>query len=100
MDAATRRLHREARAASLEAEKLRKILHRWRDSPRRPSVASLLKARRDLRASQFSRRNRFDRDDAVAVETPPAVETPLETPMVKEVRFEAADAGVRDRVGE
>ena len=53
-------------------------------------VASLLKARRDLRASQFEeRRNRFDRDDAVAVETPPAVETPLETPMVKEVRFDA-----------
>ena len=42
-------------------------------------VASLLKARRDLRASQFERRNRFDRDDAVAVETP----------LVKEVRFEA-----------
>ena len=115
MDEATRRVHREARAASLEAEKLRKILHRWRDSPRRPSVAScveikilrhvhaessrrpprehpthwlistqvasLLKARRDLRASQFERRNRFDRDDAVAVE--------VETPLVKEVRFEA-----------
>ena len=43
-------------------------------------VASLLKARRDLRASQFERRNRFDRDDAVAVET---------TPLVKEVRFDA-----------
>jgi hypothetical protein len=110
MDAATRRVHREARAASLEAEKLRRILHKWRDSPRRPSVAScveikfygafvlnhrehpthwlistqvasLLKARRDLRASQFERRNRFDRDDAVAVET---------TPLVKEVRFDAA----------
>ncbi len=78
-DRATR-LHREARAASLEAEKLRKILHRWRDSPRRPSVASLLKARRDLRASQFERQNRFDRDDAVEA---------VETPLVKEVRFEA-----------
>jgi hypothetical protein len=41
-------------------------------------VASLLKARRDLRASQFERRNRFDRD-AVAIETP----------LVKEVRFDA-----------
>ncbi|CAH0379728.1 unnamed protein product [Pelagomonas calceolata] len=80
MDAATRRVHREARAASLEAEKLRKILHRWRDSPRRPSVASLLKARRDLRASKFQeRQNRFDRDDAVVAETP----------LVKEVRFDA-----------
>ena len=42
-------------------------------------VASLLKARRTC-ASQFERRNRFDRDDAVAVET---------TPLVKEVRFDA-----------
>ncbi len=79
MDERAHRVHREARAASLEAEKLRRILHRWRDSPRRPSVASLLKARRDLRASQFERQNRFDRDDAVAVETP----------LVKEVRFDA-----------
>ena len=43
-------------------------------------VASLLKARRDLRASKFQeRQNRFDRDDAVVAETP----------LVKEVRFDA-----------
>ena len=42
-------------------------------------VASLLKARRDLRASQFERQNRFDRDDAGVAATP----------AVKEVRFDA-----------
>ena len=80
MDAATRRVHREARAASLEAEKLRRILHRWRDSPRRPPWR-----RSSRRAGTCARRSSSGgtasiRDDAVAVETP----------LVKEVRFDAA----------
>ena len=71
MDEATRRVHREAglRRASERPRNFRKNPPPLaRPLPRRPSVASLLKARRELRASQFERRTCFDRDDAVAVE--------------------------------
>jgi len=73
MDKAAQRVHRDARAARVEAEELRAVIRKLRRTPepKRPSVATLLEASRHASQEEFERVNC------------------IETPLVKEVRFGA-----------
>ena len=73
MDKAAKRVHRDARAARVEAEELRAVIRKLRRTPepKRPSVATLLEASRHASQEEFERVNC------------------IETPLVKEVRFGA-----------